>query len=295
MQPTKKINVIESFKEYCAVGGIPFEEIRSPLSYNDTTLFCPAGMQRFTEWYKDPTSAQIPIGALGLATNQTCLRLNDLHNLTNTHYLLFDMLGFFSFGQCSLQFAIDFWTTFLKLVLKLPVHYTTVHPDKFEEWSKLHQKANPDSYVIPDTSCIWTDGADADGYCTEFYVEGIEVGNIVNTKGQFIDCGFGTERLQQLCDPSYIPLTREQKIFQACNRLIEFGVVPSNKNQGYVLRKLLREIYHLPELQTNFSIAEKERQEKIQQRYIALRDKHKDKSPEWWFDTHGIDITTLTK
>ena len=34
-------------------------------------------------------------------------------------------------------------------------------------------------------------------------------------------------------------------------------------------------------------------QEKIQKKYLRLKDKHQDKSPEWWFDTHGIDIKEL--
>ena len=38
---------------------------------------------------------------------------------------------------------------------------------------------------------------------------------------------------------------------------------------------------------------EKIRQSKILERYNRLKDKHLDKSQEWWFETHGIDLKEL--
>jgi hypothetical protein len=39
---------------------------------------------------------------------------------------------------------------------------------------------------------------------------------------------------------------------------------------------------------------EVERQDRLVEKYERLRHKHPDKSPEWWFDTHGIDVESLT-
>jgi len=38
---------------------------------------------------------------------------------------------------------------------------------------------------------------------------------------------------------------------------------------------------------------EVERQKKAKSRYERLKDKHQDKSKEWWFDTHGIDLDEM--
>jgi hypothetical protein len=36
-----------------------------------------------------------------------------------------------------------------------------------------------------------------------------------------------------------------------------------------------------------------ERQSKIISRYLKIKDKHPDKTAEWWYDTHGIDLTLI--
>ena len=38
---------------------------------------------------------------------------------------------------------------------------------------------------------------------------------------------------------------------------------------------------------------EVERQKRLRANYLRLRDRHSDKSPEWWFDTHGIDVAEM--
>ena len=48
--------------------------------------------------------------------------------------------------------------------------------------------------IREDNECVWTDG-DITGYCTEFYKDDIEIGNIVNTLDTCIDVGFGLERI----------------------------------------------------------------------------------------------------
>jgi hypothetical protein len=36
-----------------------------------------------------------------------------------------------------------------------------------------------------------------------------------------------------------------------------------------------------------------ERQNVIKNKYERLKDKHSDKSKEWWYDTHGIKIDDI--
>jgi alanyl-tRNA synthetase len=74
-------------------------------------------------------------------------------------------------------------------------------------------------------------------------------------------------------------------------KIIESGYMPSNLKQGYVLRKILREIYKCREvLEHEFFNNEIERQNKILERYNKLKDKHSNKSKEWWYETHGINL-----
>ena len=71
-------------------------------------------------------------------------------------------------------------------------------------------------------------------------------------------------------------------------------VRPGGKAQGYVLRKLLRRLWALggtldhPEFR-----AEVARQQRLRDRYDRLKVRHPEKPPEWWFDTHGIDLAEL--
>jgi hypothetical protein len=77
-------------------------------------------------------------------------------------------------------------------------------------------------------------------------------------------------------------------------RVIESGYRPGNKEQGYVLRKLLRRIYVMGgTLDHPVFDEEVEGQKRLRANYLRLRDRHSDKSPEWWFDTHGIDVAEM--
>ena len=61
-----------------------------------------------------------------------------------------------------------------------------------------------------------------------------------------------------------------------------------------MLRKLLRQLYRLGGSMTHpFFQAEVVRQENLRDRYQKLLPRHGDKSPAWWFDTHGIDVRDL--
>lgn len=236
-------------------------------------------MQQFKSKFKD-------LEHKGTISNiQSCLRLNDIDEIGDgSHLLYFNMIGLFSFREWTVKQSIDYWMGFLKQIGINP-DYITIHPDK-PEWSKYYDEYNIE--VRTDTECIWSDG-DISGYCTEFYKNGIEIGNIVNPLGTCIDVGFGLERLEMVLNNEI--KTKENTLRETIFKIIESGFTPSYTKQGYLLRKLLR-ICYLENIVIKHKFYDDEiiRQEKTISRYNRLKDKHIDKSKEWWWKTHGIDL-----
>lgn len=77
-------------------------------------------------------------------------------------------------------------------------------------------------------------------------------------------------------------------------KIIESGYAPSNLKQGYVLRKILREIYKCGStLDHEYFTDEIKRQDKILDKYNILKNKHVNKSKQWWYETHGIDLDEI--
>ena len=277
------IDIIDLYRNFCASKGVQFQLDDNVRPYDNTTLFCPAGMQQFKEKFKSEETGT-------LANVQSCIRLNDLEEIGDgTHYLYFDMIGLFSFRTLTVQQSVDFWMEFVEDTLGIKVDYVTIHPDKMEDWKSLYE--NYDVEVRPDEECKWTDGQ-IGGYCTEFFKDDVEIGNIVNPLGTCIDVGFGLQRLSMFANGKNEE-TREEILIQACEKLLYSGYYPSNKEQGYVFRKLLRELYRLgSDWDNEHYLKEKKRQDKVVENYNRNKDKpkFKDKSNEWWFDTMGIDI-----
>ena len=280
--------VINQYKTYCKSKGIEFQLNDKVNPYDNTTLFCPSGMQQFKDVFKSKHRGTI-------SNVQSCLRLKDLEEIGDgTHLLFFNMIGLFSFRLMTVQQTIDFWMEFLEDVLKVKVDHVTIHPDKINEWSKFYDQYDVDIKEDPD--CTWTDGS-INGYCTEFYKDDMEIGNIVNPLGDCIDVGFGLERLEFFTGNTIIK-SKEDTLIETCEKLIYSGYYPSNKEQGYVFRKLLRELYQLGSNWDNDHYQrEKIRQEKVTKRYkdIKNRPKYINQSKEWWFDTMGVDIDFMDK
>lgn len=247
--------------------------------YDETTLFCPSGMQQFKDRYKDQTY-------FGTESNiQSCIRLNDLSEIGDgTHLLFFNMIGLFSFRELSLQDSINFCFEFL-LEIGVKPDYVTIHPDK-KEWIKLYDNFNIE--IREDNECVWTDG-DITGYCTEFYKDDIEIGNIVNTLDTCIDVGFGLERILFILNKEIqqpIDILKESIL-----KIIDSGYKPSHTKQGYVLKKLLRSLYQLGgELDHEYFIQEITRQKRLESKWLRLKDKIEHRDKEWWFNTHGINL-----
>lgn len=276
--------IIQRYQEFCLSKGIDFTRIESVQPHDKTTLFCSAGMQQYKTLFSNPSYSGT------VANSQACLRMGDLDEIGDgTHFLHFTMLGLFSFRQMAVGEAIDFWLEFLERIGLHPDH-VTIHPDRLDEWGPLYRGRVP---IVPDPECIWSDG-DIRGYCTEFYKDGIEIGNIVNPLGTCIDVGFGLERLDMIVNGTP-PDDALATLRKTAMRIIESGYRPGNKEQGYVLRKLLRRIAVMGgALDHPFFEREVERQNGLRARYWQLRERHPDKSPQWWFDTHGIDVAEMT-
>jgi alanyl-tRNA synthetase len=282
MKNSTRSYITEQYKSYCENWKIKFQLDNNIKSYDDTTFFCPAGMQQFKSKFKD-------LEYNGTISNiQSCLRLNDIEEIGDgSHLLYFNMIGFFSFREWTVPQTINYWMGFLNQIGIKP-DYITIHPDK-PEWSEYYK--DYDVEIRYDVECTWSDG-EIGGYCTEFYKDGIEIGNIVNPLGTCIDVGFGLERLEMVLTGN--GRSKEETIRETVIKIIDSGFSPSYSKQGYLLRKLLR-ICYLDGILIDHPFYEEEikRQEKIISKYNKLKEKHKDKSKEWWWGTFGIDIDLI--
>ncbi len=236
-------------------------------------------MQQFKSLFKDGSHK-------GTISNiQSCLRLNDIEEIGDgSHLLYFDMIGLFSFRELTVQGAICFWMEFLHRINCTP-DYITIHPDK-PEWEDFYSGYNVE--IRYDEGCIWSDG-EIGGYCTEFYKDGIEIGNVVNPLGTCIDVGFGLDRIVMVLTKEM--RTKEDTLRQTVLKIIDSGFTPTQNKQGSLLRKLLR-ICYLGNIviEHQFYLDEISRQQKISQKYNRLKERHKDKSKEFWWSTYGIDL-----
>ena len=252
-------------------------------SYDTTTLFCPSGMQQFKSKFKNLDCVET------ISNIQSCLRLNDIDEIGDgIHLLYFNMIGLFSFRQLTVPQTIDMWMDFLQRIGIKP-DYVTIHPDK-KEWKEYYIKYDIE-VRYDEEGCLWSDG-EIGGYSTEFYKSDIEIGNIVNPLGDCIDFGGGLERVEMVLNGER--KSKEETLRETIFKLIENGVEPSPTGSGYILRKLLRILFKSNiKIDHPFYVEEKNRQEKIISRYNRLKDKHKDKSKEWWWETMGIDLDLI--
>lgn len=244
-------------------------------------------MQKHKSLFNDTSYSQVTVGDV-----QHCLRLNDLNEIGDqTHYLDFWMLGLFSFQDWSLKQGIEFWFYFLNQ-LGIPPDTVTIPPHR-PEWGDLYSHLPVE--VKEDPDCIWSDGV-IGGDCTEFYRQGVEIGNIVYTLNRSLDCGFGLERLEMFYQNHPVQtLKREDILYRTVQLLLEQGIQPSSKQQGYVLRKLIRELWkkQQPLPQHLYIEQEKKRLEKIQKDKPLILRKHPGKEPSFYWETFGLDEEDL--
>lgn len=273
----------QMYGKFCEENKLSFNTNTSILSPDHTTLFCTSGMHHFKNQFIDLSYKKT------LSNIQSCLRLNDLDEIGDgTHYLVFHMLGLFSFREWSVPKTIDFWMSFLSTINLLPDH-VTIHPDKYNDWKSFYSNYKVD--IKEDIECIWSDGK-IGGYCTEFYKNDVEIGNIVNTLGTCIDVGFGGERILNL-KGLLEPCNKNEILIETIQCLIKDNVVPSNNQHGYVLKKLITQLINSKGfLDHPFYVNLYEQQKEKWTFYLKNKNKPKfvSKDKSWWLDTHGVNL-----
>lgn len=244
-------------------------------------------MQHFKKHYSDPSFKNT------FSNIQQCLRLNDLQDISDgTHFLLFEMIGLFSFKQWTLEKSIQFMLDFLKKLSLYP-DYVTIHPDKISQWRHIYDNLNIP--IKEDVECYWNDG-DIGGFCTEFYINDVEIGNIVNTLDHSIDIGFGLERLLHVSN--YLQSkSRLQILEETCNHLISEGITISHSKQGYILKKLITEcVLSGSQQQHPYFIDIKNRLVSTYSKYLKSHTQKSlmNKTNEYWHSTLGLDMNRLS-
>lgn len=228
---------------------------------------------------------------------QSCVRTNDLDLVGDgTHLTSFGMLGNFSFNGPDYRTSCEMWTHILRdLGVRLePIH---VHPDRDDHkaiWRNLGHE------VADDPECVWSDGQ-IGGNCCEVYSHGVEIGNLVNPLNHSTDVGFGFERLvmvlegkgradeTSLFDQRYDPVVRDH--IRTLALFHKNGIKPGAKGRPYICRLLLRKVLTEkldPEPWTEWVEQEKKVRERSLETCKKMWLRHKDKSPEWWWNTCGI-------
>jgi alanyl-tRNA synthetase len=251
-----------------------------------TSLFTTAGMQQFKRFYLHPKEAP----ALNLVTIQPCFRTSDIEEVgDSSHLTFFEMLGNFSFGGYFKKEAIAYAWEFLtdQKYLGIDKHRISatffagekeIKADtasaeilgKIKGLSKIQPQGWADNF--------WSLGEEGTpgGPTVEFYVDGLEVWNLVfneyilsqgkylPAKVQGVDTGMGLERIASilqkvqnvyLTDLFALPHEKLHHFISQENVRTEriildhiksavflsySGVIPSNKAAGYVLRRLIR-------------------------------------------------------
>lgn len=225
------MDILEEYRLYCLEKDVTFSLHDSVRPHDETTLFCPAGMQRYKKVFKDEAHTGT------IANVQSCVRLNDIDLIGDgTHLIHFRMLGLFSFREWDVKRAIDFWMEFIVGRLGIKLTHVDVHPST--EWA--HHYGPYGVEVRLNEECTWSD-AGIGGYCTEFFVGDVEIGNIVNPLGTCIDVGFGLERLETIVNGT-TPMTARECLTDAIDVLQRSGFKPSNVGQGFILNKLMRRL-----------------------------------------------------
>lgn len=228
---------------------------------------------------------------------QYCVRTNDIEEVGDgTHLTFFKMVGSFGFGTHNYEMHVDLWHSIIDdLGLYHIIHF---HPDSTHQPLWLRHGC----VTLPNPDCVWSDG-NVGGFCSEVFVDDLEIGNLVNPLGHSVDVGFGFERLLQVIEGVHRvdqteefrqdldPVSRDH--YRTLTVFHEQGIVPGNKGRPYVCRRLLRRFLRLnPEFNEGpFLEWLKPERDKLQKCIIESRRyyrRNQDKPPEFWWDTFGL-------
>ncbi|MFH1392910.1 MAG: alanine--tRNA ligase [Patescibacteria group bacterium] len=247
---------------------------------DSSVLLTTAGMQQFKPYYtgaKDPIK---DFGVRRTVSIQKSFRTSDINSVGDeSHLTFFEMLGNFSFGDYFKENAIEWAWEFITKELKISPErcYVSIFAgdtdvledkDSFNIWKSLglsdyriKKCGREDNFWGP------TGNEGPCGPTTEIYIDGVEVWNLVfneyyqhpdktltSLKQKCVDTGMGLERLAKAVQnvstifetDLFKPLVETNRIMldhcRAISFLISDGVIPSNKEQGYILRRLMRRI-----------------------------------------------------
>ena len=272
--------------------GFPLVRDEQIIPDDDTTLFVCSGMQRVKNRFRQPDGSKH--GSL-----QSCIRTNDLELVGDgTHLSYFEMLGNFSFGGNDYENSVELWHSVVR-DLKIDIDCVHVHPTRNDHKELWHKRGYS---TVDDLECVWSDG-DIGGHCCELYSRGIEIGNLVNPLNHSTDVGFGYERLHlivegvnrvdetSLFNRSYHPVVRDHS--RTLDMLWRNNIEPGNKRRNYVCRRLTRRLLKHLQGGEHFTFDQWVEQERmLHERQLKkvqrLWPRNRDKSPSWWWETHGI-------
>lgn len=242
-----------------------------------SVLFTTAGMQQFKPYYIGKKDPMADFGTRNTVSVQKSVRTSDIDEVGDERHLtFFEMLGNFSFGGYWKDEAIKYAHEFVTREMGLEIDYVTIFEgeegvprDEESEkiWKSIDSNITIKTFGRADNFWGPTGEEGPCGPTTEIYVNGIEIWNIVfnefyqnkdkslrplDIKG--IDTGMGLERLTMVSQG--VPTVFETDLFapilsvaksrvvadhvRASAFMISDGVLPSNTERGYILRRLLR-------------------------------------------------------
>jgi len=276
--------VRKKFLDFFRARGHKIVPSSSLIPDDPSVLLTTAGMQQFKSYYLGGADPVRDFGGRSTVSVQKCFRTSDIEAVGDeSHLTFFEMLGNFSFGGYFKEGAISLAYEFLTKAMgfkKSRLSATYLKGDsgalaelkKFLPKNKIKAAGRKDNFWGP------TGSEGPCGPTVEFYVEGIEIWNLVfnqyycqrggrlrpieevgGLKG--VDTGMGLERLMAAANNTtdvyqtdlfqaiigLLPVEldlRTKRILADHLRGIVFliadGVRPSNKGTGYVLRRLIR-------------------------------------------------------
>ena len=259
----------QKFLKYFESKGHKIVPSSSLLPDDPSVLFTTAGMQQFKKYYTGEADPMRDFGSKSTASIQKSMRTSDIDEVGDERHLtFFEMLGNFSFGGYFKQEAIEYAHEFITKEMRLAIDFVTVYQDD-DEAAALWKELGFEARRMGKEDNWWGPTGDQGpcGPTTEIYVNGIEIWNVVfnqyfqskdktlkplETPG--IDTGMGLERLvmvsqgkANIFETDLFAYARGLPFViadhsRAIAFLITDGVLPSNKEQGYVLRRLMRRI-----------------------------------------------------
>jgi len=279
-----------------------------------------------------------------LVNCQKCIRTIDIDEVGDeTHLTFFQMLGNWSLGDYwkeeAINWALEFLTEELK-IKKSELEITCFAGDKDaprdEEAGEIWKKLGINKIKFLGKKDNWWGPAGQTGPCgpdTEIFYKDVEIWNLVfmqydkNVQGQYeslkqknIDTGMGLARLTALLnnkksvfetDIFYSGIkTREHRIvadhIRSAVEIISDCIVPSNSEQGYVLRRLIRRAMRyekdIVKIAKNFTQENKileilsQEQEKFRQSLehgLRALKKNKCSIPFDYYQSYGLPIDII--